>query len=140
MRRRSKERAFKRDWKAQIIRSARRSAASQSIHVIRAQGHPVLTSHPHTPHPHAHTHTHMCTPSPQPPSSQNFQHLLASFSACIYSKKTGPKQARFWWKVQREQDGTKRSPIPQPTGLHCLKEILRSQWNPSISLRLIIIS
>lgn len=46
---RSKKRAFRRDWKAQITRSARRSSVLKSIHRIHAQGLQVLTPHPPPP-------------------------------------------------------------------------------------------
>lgn len=45
---RSKKLAFRRDWKAQIMRSACRSSVLKSIHTIHAQGHQGLTSSPLT--------------------------------------------------------------------------------------------
>lgn len=46
---RSKELAFRKDWKAQIMRSARRSSVLKSIYTIHALGCQVHTADPRTP-------------------------------------------------------------------------------------------
>lgn len=94
MRRRSKKLAFRTDCKAQIMRSARRSAALKSTQAIHAQGRQVLTSPPDDPRPPTHTQTQTLTPAPQPPSSARYPESFP----CLLSRRP------LWRPVNK--DGT----------------------------------
>lgn len=95
---RSKKLAFRKDWKAQITRSACRSSILKSIHTIHALGCQVLTA-------------------PPPPYSDSLLHRspfwLSIIKDGILTGSYRENGCHIWWRGLREYDRLKRSCIPQ---------------------------
>lgn len=97
---RSKKLAFRKDWKAQITRSACRSSVLKSIHTIHALGCQVLTAPPHLQ-----------------PYSDSLLHRspfwLSIIKDGILTGSYRENGCHIWWRGLREYDRLKRSCIPQ---------------------------
>lgn len=104
---RSKKLAFRKDWKAQITRSACRSSVLKSIHTILALGCQVLSAPPDPSLFHQY---------PEPYSVSLPRRSLLCLSIIKDGILTGSYRENgrhIWWKVLREDDGMKRTGIPQ---------------------------